>query len=132
MRGTTKLKIKIEKVSAIGGNYRVDFLTEYGISTANWDGDLPEEGKEYFIEIEIGEVLTLGKNLKVSDKGKFTIGMEGDFVTLIGCIESIEEDGYTVLRLGDSIISLEVLGVIPLDSFVKVISNEVTLFDVKY
>lgn len=126
------MKIKIEKVSIISGNRKVGFSTEYGNAIANWDGDLPEEGKEYFVEIEIGETFTLGNNLKICDEGKFSIGMEEDSISLTGCLESIEEDGYAVLRLGDSIVSLEVIGAIPPESFVKVISDEVTLFDVKY
>ena len=127
-----RLKIIVEKVSAIGGDRKVVFSTEYGNATANWDGDLPEEGKEYFVEIEIGETLALGNNLKICNEAKFTIGMEHDSVFLTGYLESIEEDGYAVLRFGDSIVSLEIMGAIPPESFVKVISDEVTLFDVKY
>lgn len=55
-------------------------------------------------------------------------------VFLQGCLESIEDDGYAILRIGDSMVSLEVLGAIaiPPESFVKIISDEVTLFEVKY
>lgn len=101
-------------------------------ATANWRGEIPEEGREYFVELEIGETFSLGNNLKICDDGKFSIGMEEDHIFLTGCLESIEEDGYAVLRLWTSIVSLEVMGAITLEKFVKVISDEVTLFDVKY
>lgn len=126
------MKIKIEKVSIISGNSKVGFSTEYGNAMANWNGDLPEEGKEYFVEIEIGQTLTLGNNLKICDEGKYSIEMVESSISLTGCLETIDEDGYAVLRLGDSIIPLEVIGAIPPESFVKVISDEVTLFNVKY
>ena len=70
--------------------------------------------------------------MKICEKGTFSIGMEEDSISLTGCLESIEDDGYAVLRLGDSIVSLEVIGAIPPESIVKVVSDEVTLFDVKY
>lgn len=53
-------------------------------------------------------------------------------VYLTGYLESIEEDGYAILRLGESIISLEIKSSIPSGSFVKIFSDKITLFDVKY
>ncbi|WP_438434228.1 hypothetical protein [Gorillibacterium sp. sgz500922] len=126
------MKIKVEKLNEFCENSTVSFSTEYGNATANWDGDLPEEGKEYFAEIEIGETFVLGTNLKLCDENKFSIGMEKESVFLTGFLESVEKDGYAVLRVGDSIVSIEIMDAIPPESFVMVISNEVTLFDVKY
>ena len=127
------MKIRVEKVDFNGIDQKIYFSTEYGHAVASWDGDLPEKGKEYFVEIEISESLTLGSNLKICEEDKFAIGMEQDSIFLIGCLESIEEDGYAVLRIGESIVSLALAGTVPTEStFVKVVPDEVTLFDVKY
>ena len=123
------MKVKIEKVSMIHGNRKVGFSSQYGNATANWDGDFPEEGKEYFVEIEIGETFTVGDNLTICDEGKFCIEVEADVISLTGCLASIEEDGYAVLRVGDSSVPLEVIGAIPAESFVRITSDGVTLFD---
>ncbi|MED4784870.1 hypothetical protein [Brevibacillus choshinensis] len=131
--GIPALKIKVEKVRVNGSAEKIYFSTEYGNAVANWDGDLPEEGMEYFVEIEISESLILGSNLKICEEEKFTIGMEQNSVFLIGCLESIEDDGYAVFRFGESIISLEIEGTHPLESyFVKVVPDKITLYDVKY
>ncbi|WP_168123965.1 hypothetical protein [Paenibacillus sp. HB172176] len=126
------MKIIVEKIIMIDGKPKVDFTTEYGKSSAKWAGEIPEVGREYFVELEIGESLVIGTTLNPCDENKFAIGMKLDAVVLIGYLESIEADGYAILRLGDSIVSIELKGVILPGTFVKVISDEVTLFDLEY
>jgi len=126
------LRIEIEKTFTVQGKGKVNFSTEYGKATAYWNGELPEEGKSYIVEIEIEEVCFLGKNLEIHEEHKFSIEMDNETIYLIGYLESSEEDGYAVLRLGDSIVPLEVKNSITPGSFVKIVSNKITLYDMKY
>ncbi|ANF97188.1 hypothetical protein [Paenibacillus bovis] len=126
------MRIEIEKTNIVHGNCKVHFSTEYGKAVAYWNGELPEEGKAYIVEIEIEEILVLGENLEICDEYQFRIGMEKETIYLTGYLESIEEDGYAILRLGESIISLEIKSPVPSGSFVKILLDKITLFDVKY
>ena len=127
------MKVKIEKVINEGSKNTVMFSTEYGNAKATWNGELPEANKEYFVEFEITDILVWQKNVTLSEKLKNVIGMENDAFYMIGFLESVEEDGYTVVRLGESIVSLEIEGnSLQQGTFVKVKADRLLLYDMNY
>lgn len=126
------MKIKVEKVNRQDDKASVFFSTEYGTAHAIWNGDTPERDNEYFVELEIEETLTWGINLIRSENENFAIGMEEDKYCIIGYLESTEEDGYSVLRLGESIISLMVEGTPLTDVFVRAMPREVKVYTVSF
>jgi hypothetical protein len=111
----------------------VTFTTEFGNAQAIWEGDKPSLDVEYFVEFEIPDTLNWNDSMKQIDEKACTLGMEKDTLYFIGCLESVDEDGYTVIRLGDSIISLIVEGdPFPERAFVKVLANKVVIYDMNY
>lgn len=127
------MKVKINEVIRESSKNLVTYTTEYGSSKGIWIGDAPEIGKEYFVEYEIEDNLIWGDNVKKVEEEQCAIGIEGETLYIIGYLESVEDDGYTVIRLGESIISLVVEGQ-PFDIgvFVKIEVNELALYDVNY
>lgn len=127
------MKVIIKEVTEEGQKYHVNFSTEYGNACALWIGEKPQINKEYFVEFEIPDVLCWQKDIIFSDKEECTIGMQNNKFCFIGVFESIEDDGYTVIRLGDNIISIETQGEPPdLGSNVKITANNLLLYDVNY
>jgi hypothetical protein len=70
--------------------------TCFGKINVIWEGDKPEIGKTYHVELDIDGVYVWGQDIVSSD----------DDISIIcnGILESIDDDGYAVLRMGDYII----------------------------
>lgn len=127
------MKVKINEVIRESSIDLVDFSTEYGNARAYWNGSVPEVDKEYFVELEIESALVWGDNVRKVDYGKISIGIEGETLWIIGYLESVDDDGYTIIRLGGTIISLDVTGEpLPAGLLVKVEAEKVILFKVDY
>lgn len=126
------MRVIIKEIINQTQGYKVKFSTEYGNASAFWKGNEPHINKEYFVELEVPGVLYWKADIAVTEENHI-IAVESDTVHLVGLLESIEEDGYTVIRLGDSIISLETLGESPaVGSYVKFTTNNLLLYEVNY
>lgn len=113
----------------------VSFASKYGSSQAIWNGNDPEVNKEYFVEIEIKEILVYGKSFEKTTETNNRIEMHLGKTHIVGILESIEIDGYAVIRIGDSLIAVETIDV-PIDlvgcHVVLTTSDSLFLYDVEY
>jgi len=127
------MKINIFEIAknAKGSNI-VKFSTEYGNAYALWNGTEPQISKEYIVELEIPNVLFWKKDIIPAEE-KYLISTENNKFYLVGLFESIDDDGYAIIRLGESIISVETKGEpFELGSFVKLSTDELLLYEVDY
>ncbi len=112
--------------------YNIKFATEYGNANALWNGNKPKINNEYIVEFTIPDVLCWQKDI-VSTEEKYSIGTENNKFCLIGLLEFIEDDGYAIIRLSDSIVPIETQGEPPaLGTFVKLTTNTLLLYEVSY
>lgn len=126
------MKLIIKEVVNQTQGYEVNFSSEYGSATALWSGNEPQVNQEYCTEIEVPGVFYWQKNIAVTED-ECIILSEQNVVHIVALLESIEDDGYTVLRLGDSIISIETQGEPPkVGSNVKLNTNNLLLYEVTY
>lgn len=126
------MRVKVMEAINQSQGLQVNFSTEYGNATALWSGNEPQISKEYFVELEVPGVLYWQKDITVSEE-VCGIALKSGMVHLVGLFESIEDDGYTVIRLGDSIISIETQGEPPeTGSNVKLTTNNLLLYEVNY
>lgn len=104
------MKIIVEKIEA---NNIVYFTSEFGKAKAKWNDGKPK-CKTYDVEIDIENCLKwdidIKKTLKPVDL--IFIDKKGKII-ITGIFESIDEDGYTILRIGNSIITFLTEGSIP-------------------
>ena len=127
------MKVKILEIDQQPSKNFVTFSTEFGVAKALWAGNIPEVYQECFVEFEIPDVLVWGKNIIQSEKLEYSIGMDNDLLYLAGILESVESDGYTVIRLGETIVSIEADGrPFKLGTYVKIKTNRLVLYDIKY
>ena len=126
------MRVKVIEAINQSQGLQVNFSTEYGNATALWSGNEPQISKEYFVELEVPGVLYWQKDITVSEE-ECGIALKSGMVHLVGLFESIEDDGYTVIRLGDSIISIETQGEPPeTGNNVKLTTNNLLLYEVNY
>lgn len=125
------MKIKIVDIEKKEGKTIVTYESEYGSANAFWEGDSPQREKEYFVEIEVSGVLGWGDDIYQSEVEKTGIGEIIDTNTIFnGYLESVDEDGYTTIRIGDSILCVQTKGEsCPIGTFVEIIADKVTIFD---
>ncbi len=126
--------VTIEKIiKNIENGYKVYFSNQYGNATAIWNGDKPLISKEYYAEIEVTGVLIWEKDIFKSDKINRIEELENGKVGLYGVLESIEDDGYAVVRIGDSIVAIETQDVpLKINSCVMVSAENILLYKVDY
>ena len=98
------MKIIVEKVISDNRGISVQFSTDYGSATALWEGDLPISNRDYHVEIDIKDTLTWNRDILENDTGRYSIQMQDSVVLFTGKLDSVENDGYAVLRMGGSII----------------------------
>lgn len=126
------MKIIIKEIINQTQDYSISFSTEYGNANALWNGNKPKINEEYLVEFEIPEILYWQKDI-VPSEDRYKIWTENNRFCLIGLFESIEDDGYTIIRLGDTIVPIETRGEpLVLGAFVKLTSNTLLLYEVSY
>ena len=65
-----------------------------------WNGSEPQINKEYIVELEIPGVLCWRRDI-ISAQEKYLITNRNNKFSLVGIFESIDDDGYAVIRLGE-------------------------------
>ena len=104
------MKVKILDVQEESTGNIVSFCSEYGSASAIWMGRCPEKNSEYFVEIEIPEKLKWEKHIVVATEHSYALGSFSEGIYFVGVLEGVGEDGCCCLRVGDSIVLLEIEG----------------------
>lgn len=86
--------------------------TLYGKATLTWKGCAPQVGETYDVELETAHVFVWGRDV-METTGPISIQDTSDGIKVIGEVESVDGDGYTVLRMGNNIFPILVTGGAP-------------------
>jgi len=107
--------------------------THFGDICVKWIGDDPELGETYDAEVEISDVLVWGKNVMPSNCDKCTITYSNSQVSICGLLESIDNDGYSILRMGEHIIPFVVDdNTLETGKMIKINAKSVSVYPVYY
>ena len=129
------MKIKILSAYKNENTTSVSFTSEFGDAYAQWTGEEPLIGAIYNVEIDIDEDLIWGVNIFASSKNRCSIQVDSDGnVKFTGCLESLEDDGYAILRMGDYIIAFmaENLSNDAVGSYILLNAKQIMLFPFSY
>ncbi|WP_432663391.1 hypothetical protein R9X47_22770 [Wukongibacter baidiensis] len=108
----------------------VRVVTKYGELDSRWFGIVPPLGSIKHVELEIDELFEWGDNIFLSEEKEFRIESD-NIICIIGKLESIDDDGYTVIRLGESIISIIIKGISQsIGEYVRLKVTDIELYDV--
>jgi len=128
------MNIKIEKIISTPPSLLVAFSTNYGNAIGTWEGEMPILDSNYDVEIDIDNVLLWGKEI-INGKKSFNVSMNSkNEIILNGILDSLDEDGYAVLRLGSSITAFmtNIEKVFPFEvgSYIELTVPNISLFPV--
>lgn len=100
------MKIRIIDVFSEQDTLHVEFSSTFGNGTAFWHGAKPSIGEDLDVEFELDEVFFWKKNIDLSsDTTPKIIANDGTY-TITGELIN-DTDNYAILKLGDSIILVE-------------------------
>ena len=124
------MKILIEKID---GNI-VYYKTKYGESQGEWaDDPLPTVNQETFVELDADEIFKKNVNIFVEKEDDYKMYLSEEGIVFVGNLESIDDDGITALRIGDSILLIEtVKGDFVGWENVKLIAKKISLYSYNY
>ncbi|NLB90144.1 MAG: hypothetical protein GX786_02840 [Clostridiales bacterium] len=127
------MKTKVMYFNIKNDERKVLCSTSYGNVTLSWRDETPIVNSTYYVEVDIEEILEWGKNIYPSDRKDFIFENKDNDVFLCGVFESIDDDGYGTLRLGDDIIPFISTGV-PFDvkSRIEITVNKISAHTVSY
>lgn len=126
------MRIQVKKIVSEKSNI-VAFSSDFGETIAFWEGEEPIVNKEYQVEVDIRDTLIWNKDIIKAEVHKYSIQKRGDITYVSGYIESIDDDGYVVLRIGDSIVPFIAIGEpFPIGVYITIKAKEITLFPVEY
>lgn len=122
--------MKIEIIDVQADSSVVSFSTAFGGAVALWNGALPKPYTVHRVEVEISDTLIWGDSIEQIQENKYSLGIETGEFFLAGRLESAENDGYAVIRIGDYVVTAVALGYPPpLGVFVKLRTMTVILYD---
>lgn len=126
------MEVRVVKILTANPRLTVLCKTDFGEVSVYWRGNPPVENETYDVEFEIEKLLFWDRDINFS-KEKLTICDNNYEILIIGDLESIDEDGYTVLRMGTSIITFMAQG-IPIEKGcrIQVRLERVYVYPIKY
>jgi hypothetical protein len=110
----------------------VEFQSPYGIGRALWADGIPQLLKNYDVEYEIPETLVWNQTIVHHDEEITAVTYQENALHLYGQLESLEGDGIGCIRLGTSILLVEIEvseGYQPVLGFVRLISKHARLYN---
>ena len=122
------MKIQVDEMIYDNLNIVVCFSTDFGSAKAFWDGEEPLVNHVYQVEVDINNTLEWYRDVLPVENSKESIQLKNDLIFISGLIDSIDEDGYTVLRLGNYIIPFLSVGIpFQVGIYVTLLVNSITL-----
>lgn len=103
------MRVAVEQVSSHEGRWVVRFFGSCGIASGHWQGDPPEPGDVYDIELSAPSIGTPDATARpapeVADGA--ALREEGGRVVLVGQYLALAGGGAGALRLGDDLVLLD-------------------------
>ncbi|HLZ63566.1 MAG TPA: hypothetical protein VKR06_42065 [Ktedonosporobacter sp.] len=125
------MNIVITKISMEdSGRILVEFQTCFGDGNALWVGQNPILGNSYVVEIEIPGKLSWGEHILKCNQEESKIENKGDYICLTGILLSVEENGFSVMKIENNLVLLEAVGKsFEKGIFIEVMAKNIIVYD---
>lgn len=108
----------------------VEFVTSIGSGKGVWRGSFFKGIGHYHAEFDFEEDLCWGINICEADLKISYIKNENDYTIIQGQLESIDTDGSLAIRLGNSIVLCNAMGVPSLPGmYLKIKTKKISIYD---
>lgn len=127
------MRVQINEIIHENSYIIVFFSSDFGSAKAYWDGEEPTENSKYQVEVDINNTLVWNGDILENEDQECSIQLKNGFILISGRIDSIDEDGYTVLRIGDNIIPFIATGnPFQVGTYIKLSTVKITLSPIDY
>ncbi len=127
------MRVQVNEIISEDSNNFVLFSTDFGDAKAFWEGEEPVARREYQVEVDVNDTLIWHKDVLKDDNRNYSIELKNNLILISGNLESIDDDGYAVLRIGDSIVPFIAIGEpFQVDSFIKLSIKSISLSPISY
>ena len=127
------MRVQVNEVIPENSNNLVLFSTNFGDAKAFWEGEEPIANREYQVEVDINDTLIWHKDILKDDIGNYSIQLENNLILICGNLDSVDDDGYAVLRIGENIIPFIAIGEpFQVGSFIRLSTKSISLSTVSY
>lgn len=127
------MRVQVNEIIPENSNNLVFFSTDFGDAKAFWEGEEPIANKEYQVEVDINDTLIWNKDILKGDNGNYSIQLKNSLIHISGNLDSVDDDGYAVLRIGDNIIPFIAIGEpFQVGSFIKLSTKSISLSPISY
>jgi len=107
--------------------------SNYGKFNVLWDGELPSIGERVDVELDIDNNLTWDKDIYLAKNDELQIQQTKEKTVIQGRLEEVSNDGFTVLRLSDSIITFVAKGLaLPINSIIQIKVSNIKAYPTNY
>ena len=121
------MRIQVIKIfSGLPKQPLIEFQSAYGIGRAHWAEGLPPLFKDYDVEFEIPDTLVWGQTIVSHDEETIAVIHQENTLLLYGKLEHRDKDGTGCVRIGTSIILIEMEATkesSPAHRFVQIVSK---------
>jgi hypothetical protein len=115
------------------GKVSVVCSANFGDIIGIWQGEEPDIGKNYYVEIDIPTKLVWGTDIVAVDSHEYRAWNEGDTNFMIAKKEVFDEDGCLTFRLGDHLTMVETVGEpISREGFYKIRLDSLLIYPIAY
>lgn len=104
------MKIRVNDIISNSPSCIVSCTSEFGDVLLTWKDSMPEINKEYDVEFDTDEILTWDDDISLTEEREPLIYMEKDAMVIIGTLESVDDDGFMVVRMENYILTFETQG----------------------
>ncbi len=123
------MRIHINKVREDQSELFVEFYSPNGNGIGLWNGTAPKIGDTLDVELDINEAFSWQKNIKYSPDKKSLITTINNTIQITAELIPGIKDNCLALKLGDSIILIEVEEPLPRKSgFVQITTTKLNLY----
>lgn len=104
------MKIRVNDIISNSPSCIVSCTLEFGDVLLTWKDSMPEINKEYDVEFDTDKILTWDDDISLTEESEPVIYMEKDAMVIIGTLESVDDDGFMVVRMKNYILTFETQG----------------------
>ena len=104
------MKIKVTNIISNSSNCIVSCTTEFGDIILTWKDDIPEVDKQYDVEFDTDEILNWDDDISLTEVREPEMYAENDGIVINATLESVDDDGFMVVRMKDYILTFETQG----------------------
>lgn len=106
------------------------FTSSYGTGRGTWRGPVRPIRGDYDVEIEVPNALNWGLDIGTVGSNSFGMDTCQEGMTFEGPLEMTYDEGVSVVRIGNSVVSLQTVGTpCPVGSYVRFVARRVELYE---